>query len=478
MKKILCLLLTAAMLIALVSCGSFDYENADYSRYGKIMDPKDITFDMLRENYNNNRISISKEYSQFTLVNGYAIDFMVSASVILSEDNGERMVAEYKPWTLNTKEDCVKGYVVGKEAGNAVFDNALIADVTKAEITSGQYRTIEYNKSFTFDMNIPSTYEDATVAGKTVAFTITPTAVYPTVYTDAELIPLLIQISGQLGGEKKTGEAVELGDIITIDFAGSLDGKLFDGGSNENYSMILGKASFVPGFEDALVGHTVGEKFTIDVTFPENYGTETLAGKLTEFEITIHKAYAMTDAFVLDKTEYKSALEFMEAVAIQYYSMFYGTELIVGKAEFTDYPSSLMKSYKKLYKKNADEMLNYYYSLYSAYYKLDEMKEILFPDGIDAYVDNSAKDMAAKDLVSSKILSDNHVSFDQKAYDEYVTYLAGVMSTSEKTYTAKDMEDQYGIERITVNGKLTTANRYVYEAMTCLPFALDYIEVY
>lgn len=478
MKKILCLLLTAAMLIALVSCGSFDYEKADYGQYGKIMDPKDVTFEILKENYENNRKSISEEYSQFVLMKGYSMDFAVSASIILSEENGERMVAEYTPWTLNTKDNYVKGYVLGKEARTATFDNALISEVDKAETVSSKYRTVEYDKSFSFDMTIPDTYEDEVVAGKTVVFTITPVAVYPLLYTDAELIPQLVQISERLGGKKDEGEAVILGDIITIDYAGSLDGKLVDGCSNEDFSMILGKADFVPGFEDALVGHTVGERFDINVTFPEDYGTEDLAGKTVKFEIKIHKAYSMDDAFILENTDYASALDFKEAVAIQYCSMFYGTQMIVDKAEFTEYPSTLLKSYKKLFKKNAEASLNYYYSLYSTYYKLDELKAILFPDGIDAYAEEAAKDLVSKDLVASKILLDNQASFGKEEYEKYAEYLAGVMSSSEETYTIKDMEEQYGKERITVNGKVTVANRYVYESLTCLPFELDFVSAY
>lgn len=83
-------------------------------------------------------------------------------------------------------------------------------------------------------------------------------------------------------------DAAALGDTVVMDFVGMLDGKPFDGGSSENYELVLGSNSFIPGFEDALVGHKAGEEFSIDVTFPENY-TEELKGKPAVFKIKLHE---------------------------------------------------------------------------------------------------------------------------------------------------------------------------------------------
>ena len=73
------------------------------------------------------------------------------------------------------------------------------------------------------------------------------------------------------------------GDTIVINFTGSIDGIEFDGGSAENHEMVLGQGNFIDGFEEALVGHSKGENFVIDVTFPEDYGKEELNGKLAQF---------------------------------------------------------------------------------------------------------------------------------------------------------------------------------------------------
>ncbi len=79
------------------------------------------------------------------------------------------------------------------------------------------------------------------------------------------------------------------GDIATIDFVGKLDGKEFDGGSADGYDLPLGSHTFIPGFEEGVVGMNLGEKRDIPVTFPEDYAEESLKGKPVIFEVTLHK---------------------------------------------------------------------------------------------------------------------------------------------------------------------------------------------
>lgn len=80
----------------------------------------------------------------------------------------------------------------------------------------------------------------------------------------------------------------KLGDTVVLDFVGTMDGKEFEGGSAKNYELELGSNSFVPGFEDALVGAATGEEKDVDITFPEQYVKE-LAGKPATFHCTIHE---------------------------------------------------------------------------------------------------------------------------------------------------------------------------------------------
>ena len=83
--------------------------------------------------------------------------------------------------------------------------------------------------------------------------------------------------------------AAQMGDTVVFDFEGFLEGVPFEGGKAEEHELKLGSGNFIPGFEEQLVGHSVGEEFDIDVTFPEEYHAEELAGKPTVFKIKLHK---------------------------------------------------------------------------------------------------------------------------------------------------------------------------------------------
>ena len=87
-------------------------------------------------------------------------------------------------------------------------------------------------------------------------------------------------------------DKAESGDTVTIDYVGTVDGVEFDGGSAQNYSLELGSNTFIPGFEDQLVGHGAGEEVDVVVTFPEDYGAKDLAGKEAHFATKIHEVKA------------------------------------------------------------------------------------------------------------------------------------------------------------------------------------------
>ena len=108
------------------------------------------------------------------------------------------------------------------------------------------------------------------------------------------------------------------GDTVVIDFDGSVDGDHFDGGKGDNYSLELGSGSFIPGFEDQLVGHKAGEDVNVNVTFPEDYQAADLAGKDALFEVTIHEVKTkevpeLDDEFAKDVDEEVASLEELKA---------------------------------------------------------------------------------------------------------------------------------------------------------------------
>jgi len=108
--------------------------------------------------------------------------------------------------------------------------------------------------------------------------------------------------------------AVEDGDILTLDYAGSIDGVAFDGGTAENQKLTIGSGQFIPGFEEQLIGKAIGSDSDIQVTFPEEYQAEELAGKEATFHVTIHEIQTkelpeLDDEFVKDISEFDTLEE-------------------------------------------------------------------------------------------------------------------------------------------------------------------------
>lgn len=103
--------------------------------------------------------------------------------------------------------------------------------------------------------------------------------------------------------------AVESGDNVVIDFTGFVDGETFEGGSAEKFPLTIGSNQFIPGFEDQIIGHTIGEEFDITVTFPEDYQAKELQGQSTMFKIKLHEIKTrqlpeLDEEFVKDVSEF------------------------------------------------------------------------------------------------------------------------------------------------------------------------------
>ena len=118
----------------------------------------------------------------------------------------------------------------------------------------------------------------------------------------------------------KAEQVIAKGDYATFDFAGSVDGVAFPGGTAENYELQIGSGQFIPGFEDQMIGMKAEEVKDVNVTFPENYGEASLAGKAAVFKVTVHevkeeKMPELTDEYVQGlKIEGASNLEELKAV--------------------------------------------------------------------------------------------------------------------------------------------------------------------
>ncbi|MEK9552625.1 MAG: trigger factor [Alphaproteobacteria bacterium] len=140
---------------------------------------------------------------------------------------------------------------------------------------------------------------------------------------DAEIDEALSNIAeGNRPTVEVTGKrAAASGDVVVIDFVGRIDGEAFEGGAAEGHSLELGSNSFIPGFEEGLIGVKAGETRNVDVTFPEDYQAAHLAGKATVFEVTVNELREKGEAAINDELATRLGFEDLaglrEAVAGQ-----------------------------------------------------------------------------------------------------------------------------------------------------------------
>ena len=140
--------------------------------------------------------------------------------------------------------------------------------------------------------------------------------------TDADVKSKIDSLLEQYATKTQVKEGtVKEGDNVNIDFVGSLDGEEFEGGNSngQGYDLTLGSGSMIPGFEDGIIGHKIGETFNIKATFPENYGKDELNGKEADFKITINyktdtQLPEYNDEFVASYTDAASILEYEDSV--------------------------------------------------------------------------------------------------------------------------------------------------------------------
>jgi trigger factor len=189
-------------------------------------------------------------------------------------------------------------------------------------------------------------------------------------------------INSTLEGYQYASEDTSLeiadGDTVNIDYVGTIDGEEFDGGSSdgEGYDLTIGSGTFVDDFEDQLIGYHPGDEVSVEVTFPDDYSTEELAGKDAVFAVTINSITVtpeLTDEFVaenLDIDGVTTASEYRDYIANVYYEEHledYLTDYIVENSTVKSYPKAYLKSMKAVTKYNDEYMLSYYNQMFSSY---------------------------------------------------------------------------------------------------------------
>ena len=173
------------------------------------------------------------------------------------------------------------------ESGNPFIFTAEVA--VKPEVTLGEYKGVEVEKS-----DVEVTDED----------------INKEVDKERENNSRTIDVDDR---------AVESGDIIKLDFDGSVDGVPFAGGKAENYTLTIGSGSFIPGFEDQLIGTKIGEDKDVTVTFPEDYHEKSLAGKEAVFKCKVNAITAKElpdadDEFASEVSEFETLAEYKEDI--------------------------------------------------------------------------------------------------------------------------------------------------------------------
>ena len=216
--------------------------------------------------------------------------------------------------------------VIEKMYGAGVFYEDAIKDLYPMAVTFGANEAgLEMVRDVP-DIDVEKADKEALVIKTKI--TVEPEEVTVEGYKGIEFVPASTEVTDE-DVEKEieqvrqrnsrlvevTDRPAQSGDTVTIDFKGMVDGKAFDGGTASNYNLTLGSGAFIPGFEDALVGHSTGEEFVIDVAFPENYQVDELKGKPAQFEIKLHKIQGkeipeFDEEFVKDVSEFDTIDEY------------------------------------------------------------------------------------------------------------------------------------------------------------------------
>ena len=258
---------------------------------------------------------------ELTEKNGYVIEFSIDKEVYAK--------AELEAYKKNVKSMNVPGFRKGKAPmhvvktfyGKEVFFedaiNACIPEAFEAAITEAGYDIVGNPK---FDL----VSMDGDIVLKAEGF-VKPEVTIEN-YKGIEVKKKAVRITKEAINEEidkardrnarfvqESDEAIKDGDTVTLDFEGFVDGVAFDGGKGENYELKIGSGSFIPGFEAQIVGQKIGEKFDVNVTFPEDYNAKDLAGKAATFKCevkSLKQLPELDDEFVKDVSEFDTVDEY------------------------------------------------------------------------------------------------------------------------------------------------------------------------
>lgn len=240
--------------------------------------------------------------------------------------------------------------------------------------------------------------------------------------------------------EIKNSEA-ENGDTVNLDFEGFQDGVAFKGGKGVNYDLVLGSHTFIPGFEDQLVGHKAGDEVDVNVTFPENYQAENLKGKPAVFKCKINKVLIKKPAVLDDdfakKFEMNSVDELKKALEDQLYVKNANKELneYVGKVWQHIYENSDVEFDDEELEYKINEVVNYYGDMMKQYgATLDQYLEMakMTLDDFKKQVRPDAVNMMIMDIVTAHVIEKENLIVTEEDLDAEVAQIKAYYNLPEE----------------------------------------------
>jgi trigger factor len=247
------------------------------------------------------------------------------------------------------------------------------------------------------------------------------------------------------------------GDVVNIDYVGTIDDEEFDGNTSdgEGYDLTIGSGTFVDDFEEQLIGSHPGDEVTVEVTFPDDYSNSDVAGKDAVFTVTINGITVtpeLTDDFVAENLDIEgvtTADEYRAYVENTFYEDHledYLTNYIYENSTVNSYPKSYLKSIKSILKYDDEYMMSYYNSMYESYGMSSYVFENLWDYAGDDVTDeisyekdltSRAKDTVKTAFVYQAIFEDAGLSIDID------TVLSDMTDEYGEDYT-QQMLDTYG----------------------------------
>ena len=230
-------------------------------------------------------------------------DTRVEVTITLNEK--ELATAEKVAITKLAKEMTIKGFRKGKVPFDVALKNAdpvklqdeilnnsiskAVAEVfVKDDIQALERPQVEVKKFVPGEMLEFTAETDILPKVKMGDYKKLKTTIKPEKVTDKDINEVLERIKKAFTEKKEVKRAAKNGDTVNINFTGKKDGVAFDGGTAEGFDLELGSNSFIPGFEEAIVGHKTGEEFDIDLDFPKDYHAKELAGEKVVFTVKIN----------------------------------------------------------------------------------------------------------------------------------------------------------------------------------------------